>query len=221
MLREDGSAYLPVGGSPISRISSQKILDEVVASFSSSAIYVWSGNLGQGGIFAQQLDTLGNQRWDSSDVQVSLLPLDYVRSIPDNHGGMILAGFYQSDFSIRVQQLSANGILGEVITDVKEKSTEQPPQTFILYQNYPNPFNPSTTFRYDLPEAGFATLKVYDLLGRVVQVLENGTEEAGHKVVEWDAGRFASGIYFYRLEVVSVDNPAKSFIDVRKLVLTK
>ncbi|MGH7495150.1 MAG: DUF5666 domain-containing protein [bacterium] len=79
------------------------------------------------------------------------------------------------------------------------------PQDFALAQNYPNPFNPSTMIRFSLPQAGFARLVVYDMLGRRVRMLMDGVQPAGAQQVNWDsrddAGQLVvSGIYFYRLE---------------------
>jgi hypothetical protein len=66
------------------------------------------------------------------------------------------------------------------------------PEEYALHANYPNPFNPSTTIRYDLPEAADVILTVYDLLGREVMQLAGGYREAGYQVANWD-GRNASG----------------------------
>ncbi len=70
----------------------------------------------------------------------------------------------------------------------------------LLYQNYPNPFNPVTQIRYSLPTAAHAILKVYDLLGREVEVLVNSRQPASEHRVSWDASAFASGVYIYRLQ---------------------
>jgi hypothetical protein len=74
------------------------------------------------------------------------------------------------------------------------------PLHFKLFDNYPNPFNPSTTIAFDLPSKSFVTLKIYDLLGREVKTLVEGVMESGHHTQQWNAGTFASGIYFYRLQ---------------------
>jgi hypothetical protein len=71
---------------------------------------------------------------------------------------------------------------------------------FALAQNFPNPFNPSTVVGYRLSVAGQATLKVYDLLGREVAVLVNGSMPAGAHSVNFDASNLASGVYVYKLE---------------------
>ena len=74
------------------------------------------------------------------------------------------------------------------------------PRSFGLAGNYPNPFNPSTTIVYDIPSAGRATLRVFDMLGREVAKPVDGQQEAGRHTVVFDGGPFASGVYICRLE---------------------
>jgi hypothetical protein len=88
------------------------------------------------------------------------------------------------------------------------------PKKFELGQNYPNPFNPVTNINFDLPEKGFVSLKIYDVLGREVAVVVNEVKETGYYTVQFNAGRFPSGVYFYRLEA-----NGKSL--VKKLVVMK
>jgi hypothetical protein len=71
---------------------------------------------------------------------------------------------------------------------------------FALDQNYPNPFNPSTQIRFALRASGLARLTVYDVLGREVAVLVNGTLAAGSHSVTFDASNLTSGMYMYKLE---------------------
>lgn len=73
--------------------------------------------------------------------------------------------------------------------------------SFILNQNYPNPFNPKTTVSFNIPETGFVTLKVYDLLGNEVAILVNEKRNSGSYVIEFDASELSSGIYFYVLKI--------------------
>ncbi len=68
-----------------------------------------------------------------------------------------------------------------------------------LHANYPNPFNPSTTITFDLPLQQQASLEVYDLMGRQIEVLADGTLPAGRHEFSFDGSRLASGIYIYRL----------------------
>ena len=88
------------------------------------------------------------------------------------------------------------------------------PLAFELEQNYPNPFNPSTLIKYSIPEGGFVTLDVYNLLGEKVITLVNGVHEAGRYEVNFDASNLASGIYVYSLN-------SGSFNLVKKMLLMK
>ena len=71
---------------------------------------------------------------------------------------------------------------------------------FTLLQNYPNPFNPSTQIRFTLQSSHVTRLTVYDILGREVAVLVNGTMSAGSHTVTFDASQLTSGVYLYKLE---------------------
>ncbi len=88
------------------------------------------------------------------------------------------------------------------------------PRTFELAQNYPNPFNPSTVIKYELPVASSVTLRIYDVLGRVVATLVNENQIEGIHAASFDGSRFASGVYFYRLM-------SGSFVSTKKMVLMK
>jgi len=75
---------------------------------------------------------------------------------------------------------------------------------FALEQNAPNPFNPSTTIRFAVPANGNVRLTIYDVNGRIVRTLVDGSVLAGSHEVVWDGmdmnGRaVASGVYIYRL----------------------
>jgi hypothetical protein len=85
---------------------------------------------------------------------------------------------------------------------------------YALHQNYPNPFNPSTTITLDLAEAGFASLRVYNLLGQQVSTLVNGYLPRGSHVALFDGARLPSGIYVYQLEV-------NDYSAQRKMILMK
>ena len=83
-----------------------------------------------------------------------------------------------------------------------------------LYQNYPNPFNPATTIRYALSRSAKVSLTIYNILGQTVATLVNGEIPAGTHEVRWDAGKVASGMYFYRIET-------KDFVKTMKLLLIR
>jgi hypothetical protein len=88
------------------------------------------------------------------------------------------------------------------------------PMAFTLKQNYPNPFNPATTISFDVPQKSFASLRVFDALGREVAVLTSEELPAGAYTRHWNASDMPSGIYFYRLQ-------AGDFTATKKLVLLK
>lgn len=92
------------------------------------------------------------------------------------------------------------------------------PNKFLLQNAYPNPFNPSTTIRFSIPESGSghvnASLKVYDVSGRLVSVLLNSRIEAGNYEVNFNASGMASGLYFYTLS-------AENFSETKKMILIK
>ncbi|MBC8042067.1 MAG: T9SS type A sorting domain-containing protein [Rhizobacter sp.] len=71
---------------------------------------------------------------------------------------------------------------------------------YTLSQNYPNPFNPSTTIKYSVAGRGEVSLKIFDILGRQVATLVNGVRNNGTYEVQFNASRFATGLYFYRLQ---------------------
>lgn len=76
-----------------------------------------------------------------------------------------------------------------------------PPEEFKLEQNYPNPFNPSTTIEYQLPEKSRVDIRIYNLLGELVEHLTDDIQQPGLHKVEWKAESYASGIYIYQVYV--------------------
>jgi len=83
-----------------------------------------------------------------------------------------------------------------------------------LAQNYPNPFNPATIISYSIPNQIYVSLKVFDGLGREVDILVNKVKSPGNYKVDFDASQLASGIYFYRII-------AGDFVQTRKMLLLK
>ena len=86
--------------------------------------------------------------------------------------------------------------------------------SFVLEQNYPNPFNPTTEINYSVPQRSLVTLTVYNVLGQKVETLFSGYQNPGNYQVTFNAARYASGVYFYRLE-------AGSFSATKKMLLIK
>jgi len=80
-------------------------------------------------------------------------------------------------------------------------SEENIPRDFELSQNYPNPFNAETVIRYELQKPSEVDLSIYDITGAKVTTLVKGIREAGRHSAGFDASRYSSGIYYYRLRV--------------------
>lgn len=95
------------------------------------------------------------------------------------------------------------------------------PERFAVHQNYPNPFNPHTTISYRLPEPSQVRLTVYDILGRIVELLLEEEQEEGLQEAVWDASGIASGVYFYRLESSSIENPGEVLTGMGKMLLVR
>jgi hypothetical protein len=92
-----------------------------------------------------------------------------------------------------------------------------PPKRTVLYPSRPNPTGPAALVRYDLARAGAVKLRVYDVRGALVRVLQSGHQEAGRHEVRWDGkdlrgARVASGVYFYSMR-------ADGVVETRRLVL--
>jgi endonuclease/exonuclease/phosphatase family metal-dependent hydrolase len=112
--------------------------------------------------------------------------------------------------------------------------TNEIPNGFKLYQNYPNPFNPSTKIKFEIPllrglpaevsaQAGvdakggrgvFVSLKIYDILGRQIASLVNEKLSPGTYEVIFDATKYSSGMYFYRIT-------AGDYIETKRMILVK
>jgi hypothetical protein len=115
------------------------------------------------------------------------------------------------DYTYRLKQIDLDGRFS-YSNEVNVKVTT--PLQYALEQNYPNPFNPGTTINYSIPEDGFVRLKVYNLLGEEIITLVNSVQKAGRYEVMFDASRFASGVYYYRMETAK-------YTSIKKMILLK
>ncbi len=99
------------------------------------------------------------------------------------------------------------------VTGVKLADHEVP-NNYTLAQNYPNPFNPATIIEFSIPDESDVSLKIFDAIGKEVELLVNETKSAGNYKFLWDASQYSSGIYFYKLQT-------KDFVEVKKMILMK
>lgn len=95
------------------------------------------------------------------------------------------------------------------------------PTSNTLYQNYPNPFNPVTIIGYDLPETSYATVTIYDVIGREMQSIDLGIQRAGAHQFPFAGNGLASGVYFYRLSARSLVTTGNSYVQTKKMMLLR
>jgi len=124
--------------------------------------------------------------------------------------------YYGNNFSF--QTYRADFYYSITTTDIAAESVGI--LDYTLSQNYPNPFNPSTTIRYSIPNESEVSISVYNVLGAKVDELFSGAQTAGNFEVNWNASNFSSGIYFLRMNAVSIESNSH-FADVKKLILLK
>ena len=91
-------------------------------------------------------------------------------------------------------------IIAKKIPDLSAIAQETLPREIALGQNYPNPFNPTTVIPFSLPVTMPVKLHVFDVTGRLVQVLLNETKSAGRHEITFKAGDLPSGVYFVTLD---------------------
>ena len=123
------------------------------------------------------------------------------------HGNLALIGAPGDDDA-------GSAYLYENLIPTAVDMTTDLPEGYLLSAPHPNPFNMSTKIRFSLPESAQVRLVVYDVLGRQISVLVDGTKEAGMHEVVFDASDLPSGMYLYRLET-----PQGSF--ARTMLLAK
>jgi flagellar hook assembly protein FlgD len=138
------------------------------------------------------------------------------------YGGQILtikARVKSSDnIDFTIDRIQLNDQVINKVTSVGGKLAEVP-ETYELRQNYPNPFNPTTTIEYQLPQAGFVELKIYDVTGREITTLVSSLQDAGTYRMTWNGtdtygSKVASGMYLYRIK-------AGTFTQIKKMMLLK
>ncbi len=102
----------------------------------------------------------------------------------------------------------------DVTVGVDEPNSPLTVQEFSLKQNFPNPFNPTTTIKYQVPVAGNVSIKIYNVLGKEISELVNENKNPGSYEVVFDAAKFPSGVYFYRIK-------SAGFVQTKKMILLR
>lgn len=103
------------------------------------------------------------------------------------------------------------GIKVKLATGIVNNET---PLKYYLSQNFPNPFNPVTKVNYGVIKSANVKITVFDMLGKEVATLVNEYQTAGNYFTTFDAAKYSSGIYYYKIE-------AGDFVEVKKMSLIK
>jgi hypothetical protein len=153
-------------------------------------------------IYAQRVNASGTVMWQTNGVPITTAPGNQFNPgiTTDGAGGAIITWTdwrSATHADIYAQQVSVNGILGQV-TSVNERETL--PRSFALFQNYPNPFNPSTTIEFELPRSSIARLAVFNVLGQEVATLVSRQLAPGRYRETFNTINLSSGVYFYKLQ---------------------
>jgi len=99
------------------------------------------------------------------------------------------------------------------ITNIAQENVNSIP-TKLNLTNYPNPFNAVTKIQFQIPKAGFVSLKIYDILGREKSILVNEKKHAGNFEILFNGTDLVSGVYFYKLQ-------AGKLFETKKFILIK
>jgi len=142
---------------------------------------------------------------DSYPVEISISNMKGIRIYDKATGGKLIDKTIGERGRITITNKATKNLV------IEEKII---PTVFSLEQNYPNPFNPSTTIKYGLPENTRVRLTIYNTLGQKVEEIVNEEQEAGYHKIIWQASRYASGVYIYRIE-------AGRYSNAKKLILMK
>jgi hypothetical protein len=133
-------------------------------------------------------------------------------SIAMNKSGEIYISEYNAN---RIRKIS--GVEPPLLIKINCKKIND----YELFQNYPNPFNPNTTIHFDIKETRHTMLKMYDILGKEINILVNDILAQGSYKVDFNGSGLSSGIYFYSLETSDPEGKVTNFRDIKRMVLIK
>lgn len=152
------------------------------------------GSWNNGVAFTKSFSTTLNSTWIDANSQLKMFVYKYASPL----------------YNAEVQQSIERPITGStgIIDPAKT------PLKYELFQNYPNPFNPVTSIKFTIPKDGQASLKIYDITGKLVATYLDEYVKKGTYNAEVNGTELSSGVYFYKLV-------AEGFTDTKKMMLVK
>jgi hypothetical protein len=174
--------------------------------------FVGNAGIGNNTIRALAFDSHGGL-WGSQGEENSLSTL---LKIDKNTGAAAVVG-----------STNYRGVLGlafapDSLTSLPDEQMK--PTVFSLKNNYPNPFNPSTAIEFNLPVTAQIKIRIYNMLGQLIETIYSGTKQAGVHKLYWNSSgasgnSVSSGIYFYELSAKGIDG--REFSQMKKMILMK
>jgi hypothetical protein len=176
-------------------------------------VRIWNYAKDRQHLISTLVDTLGPEYYATPDSGL----VGYYRFEELEHLGIGGDGLANDIRDLSTSRNHANAVGGADVILTKgatlvNNSGLHQPDNFSL-KNYPNPFNPSTTLNYEIAQSSLVSLKIFDVLGRQVDVLVNEIQGAGAYEVKWNAKYMSSGIYFGRLNVNGKINTIKMLLE--------
>ncbi len=117
------------------------------------------------------------------------------------------------------EDLNEDGI-GDICQDFTFIADPEAVSGLVLYENYPEPFADETLIKYSIANESQVILRVYDLVGNLMEVLVDHKQAPGDYEITWDSREFSSGIYFYSIYAKPVRGN-RVFMQTRKMVLSR
>lgn len=133
-----------------------------------------------------------------------------------DNSDFLFTGYYQKDYEGSKMDFYAirtdSNLYFKPVGIVNQNTTLN---NFILYQNYPNPFNPSTKISYSLKKSSSIELKLFDINGRMIKIIQSGFKPSGSYEINFSSDGLSSGVYFFSLYSEGI------LMDTKKAVILK
>ena len=206
----DGSLYyLFRSGGGVARVQFDQPASVQISSFTAVIVgsddvqltWITTNEVGNEGFYMQKWLVATSEWWE---IENSFVAGYGTTTEPQQYSFTDFAGITGMG-QYRLKQVNSIGIIyytDPIFIDIPTSVSETALGRLSLAQNHPNPFNPSTEIKFSVETTGQAIVSLYNSLGQELATLFDGVAEAGRlNTVHFDATGFASGVYFYQLQV--------------------